>query len=673
MSADVTARAIALRTAIRLAAATGSSLAGHIASGTGAVARTVQSRLRDRTSAFDFLTAAQIASVQARNEAEDVGTALQAAIDALWAAGGGTLYLPPGLYKITAPLKCRDKVHIVGAGRGVTHVKNALTPYNFTNSAVFQPGSFHPTYTQTFYGHANTHAINAAAAGANTVTLTTAGDAANYAVGDTVWVFTTSYYTSGGGQKIPEYAALAKVIGKASATLTLDRALSVAVTGSIHNVTTTSVNGADSTPLRAVADIRIADMTVETIGYWIADSACLRGQFGNLHVIARAAFYGNTHQLCSFSEVVGRVGIVAGELSHNSELTVVDGFALAFDTAIGTPTLGLTVQENGRNIAYRNGSLHLAGFTGSQTVLRWLNATRCTFDNIALYGVTGLTGAVIGYGDTAAAGRVPCTYNTARGIDWNGPCGRYVYNTGDTTTLGNTVEASNFIGTVSTNEALRIDTCTERNTVVDCFMEAGRLIFGSGVSDQRVVDCHIGGGVSHLTAGDETIWRANLIERIASDNSAARRGLNASETGSPSLTTSEVNFVDSAIGTDTLRLGDVIEVCLRVNVTGTTSTKTLTVKFHNGTTDVDLFDWIIAAGSTGTGWFKGTVAYVADNNIVCTGMAVIGGTASYFNSAVTSGIAGNALTWRISGQLGNAADTCQVREITSRLTNPVIA
>jgi hypothetical protein len=40
---------------------------------------------------------------------------------------------------------------------------------------------------------------------------------------------------------------------------------------------------------------------------------------------------------------------------------------------------------------------------------------------------------------------------------------------------------------------------------------------------------------------------------------------------------------------------------------------------------------------------------------------------------VTSGIAGNALTWRISGQLGNAADTCQVREITSRLTNPVIA
>jgi hypothetical protein len=64
-----------------LAASSGSSLVGFIQSGTGAVATTVQAKLRESISVFDFMTAAQIADVQAGTLLIDVTAAIQSAID----------------------------------------------------------------------------------------------------------------------------------------------------------------------------------------------------------------------------------------------------------------------------------------------------------------------------------------------------------------------------------------------------------------------------------------------------------------------------------------------------------------------------------------------------------------------------------------------------------------
>jgi hypothetical protein len=78
----------------------GSSLVMHLPSGEDAVARTVQSKLRDHMSAFDFMTSSEIEDVQAGTALVDVTTALQAAIDAAWLAGA-ELLLPGGTYSIT--------------------------------------------------------------------------------------------------------------------------------------------------------------------------------------------------------------------------------------------------------------------------------------------------------------------------------------------------------------------------------------------------------------------------------------------------------------------------------------------------------------------------------------------------------------------------------------------
>lgn len=91
-----------------------------IAAGTGAVLTNMQQKARQIVSAFDFMTASEIAEVKAGTELLAVNTKLQAAIDALDTAGGGALYLPAGVYRLTSPLLVPYGVSIYGEGGYVT-------------------------------------------------------------------------------------------------------------------------------------------------------------------------------------------------------------------------------------------------------------------------------------------------------------------------------------------------------------------------------------------------------------------------------------------------------------------------------------------------------------------------------------------------------------------------
>lgn len=77
-----------------LAAPTGSSLVGFIQSGTGAQARTVQSKLRDTVSVADFIPAGT------NTATADCQPFIKAALDEVIARGGGTLYFPAATYNL---------------------------------------------------------------------------------------------------------------------------------------------------------------------------------------------------------------------------------------------------------------------------------------------------------------------------------------------------------------------------------------------------------------------------------------------------------------------------------------------------------------------------------------------------------------------------------------------
>jgi len=113
-------------------AAKGDALIGVKSTLAGGVARTQHEKNADYLSAFDFMTAAQIADVKARTRGQDVTTALQSAIDAAGDYAGGTktpvtLYLPAGLYKTTARLHMRPYLQIRGDGMGRTTISPTLS------------------------------------------------------------------------------------------------------------------------------------------------------------------------------------------------------------------------------------------------------------------------------------------------------------------------------------------------------------------------------------------------------------------------------------------------------------------------------------------------------------------------------------------------------------------
>ena len=98
------------------AAAGGAALVGFQRDSAGAVARTVQDKLRDQVSVFDFMTKAQIADVQSGAFAVDVTTAVQAAIN----SGASRLHAPKGSYSVST-LDLRGKyTTIIGDGIGKT-------------------------------------------------------------------------------------------------------------------------------------------------------------------------------------------------------------------------------------------------------------------------------------------------------------------------------------------------------------------------------------------------------------------------------------------------------------------------------------------------------------------------------------------------------------------------
>jgi polygalacturonase len=109
-----------------LAQATNANVVQYTPAGTGAVPTTVQAKLRESVSVKDFGAVG--------NGVTDDTAALQAAIDAVHAAGGGTILFPTGTYMITM---VNAYAGIIFQGNGGAVIKRPANQPNFTRTFTF--------------------------------------------------------------------------------------------------------------------------------------------------------------------------------------------------------------------------------------------------------------------------------------------------------------------------------------------------------------------------------------------------------------------------------------------------------------------------------------------------------------------------------------------------------
>lgn len=109
--------------------------------GTGAVNQPINIKLQEYVSAFDFLTTAQIADVQANTALVDVSSALQACINA---AKGRPILLPKGTYRIDTALELnwstsaatiyQDATKLIGENTQTTIILNRSNDYGLKHT-----------------------------------------------------------------------------------------------------------------------------------------------------------------------------------------------------------------------------------------------------------------------------------------------------------------------------------------------------------------------------------------------------------------------------------------------------------------------------------------------------------------------------------------------------------
>lgn len=74
---------------------------------------------------FSYMTAAQIADVKARTATLNVVTAINNAINAVAAAGGGVVFFPEGIYLVGSAIVLKSLVYLLGEGSRITEFKLA--------------------------------------------------------------------------------------------------------------------------------------------------------------------------------------------------------------------------------------------------------------------------------------------------------------------------------------------------------------------------------------------------------------------------------------------------------------------------------------------------------------------------------------------------------------------
>lgn len=332
---------------------------------------------------------------------------LQAQIDALAAEGGGTLRMVEAAIEIDRPLVVPERVSIIGPGAGLCVLTNNYAPYDSGQTAIFLTGNFALGYAKEWYPGgtkaSEAKAFNASLSGDTAVTLTTSGDAAGFAVGDTVYVFSAlAYVPAPPADPQPYYATLRKVRAISGGIVYFDDCLySETAGGYLVNLRTTTapgppiLAGGPTTTLFAWGDGEISGLSVSTLGNWGGvSSAAYRASFNDIDVLAsRRIWYNNFMVNCQYNNVSGEFFVKAGEMSMNSENVVVSNATASFNQGLFVQALGALTEVTGTGTIAANVFDAAAPTVGTWTVPTRLYTADGTYYGTIVSLVSGSGGA----------------------------------------------------------------------------------------------------------------------------------------------------------------------------------------------------------------------------------------------------------------------------------------
>jgi len=140
---NVTGNASGIANAIysTFAASSGSSLIGYQPAGTGAVATTVQTKLRESVSVFDFMTPEQIADVKAGTPTLNVSLAINTALASANVLGA-TLKIPYGNYGVNSTIFQYANQQVVCDNSTFTALTNGMSMWTIGGGTSFAKGRF---------------------------------------------------------------------------------------------------------------------------------------------------------------------------------------------------------------------------------------------------------------------------------------------------------------------------------------------------------------------------------------------------------------------------------------------------------------------------------------------------------------------------------------------------
>lgn len=301
------------------------------------------------------------------------------------------VYVPEGRYKIKEWIPGLSHRHWRGDGK-VSVIANDNTNADSQRRSTFLPGLHHPALmaAQTSYS------LAAIVAGDYGATLTTAGDAANFAVGDLVIVGSA---TNSGG--VPRHAQLNKVQAISGGDMTfvdpIERAIPDALIWTI-----TGTDASSGYPVHAIEDFHLNNLGLEGRSGIATKGALFGGSFSHLYMLdVHNAFATNMMTNVTIDGLFGEFSGRMLEFAFNSYNVTVRNAPLRFRTpsalnAGAVPLLPIHLGEQPYKVLLEDVTCYIdERFTASDGLVQAkgseLTFRRCGFRHT---GTTGTASAI---------------------------------------------------------------------------------------------------------------------------------------------------------------------------------------------------------------------------------------------------------------------------------------